>query len=257
MKSMVKLQPLPQRANHVDDGPLGQDVERGRRLVEDDQLRFQQEAERDRNALPHTAAELVRIGGKNALAVELDHAQQLERALARLSVVLLAVRAGRLDEMVPHLEDRVERVQRRLEDHGAFLPAKAPQVAVAEGKEIERAAVAGAETGASAGDPRGAGQQAEQGETQRRFAGPALADQGDGFAGANLERRATHRLHRTGRRLVLDPEILDREHDVVRQIRRSDVGSRTSEVGSRHHPITHHPITRHPTSDITRLAIVD
>ena len=63
-----EAQPLPQRANHVDDGPLGQDVERGRRLVEDDQLRFQQEAERDRDALPHAAAQLVRIGGKDALA---------------------------------------------------------------------------------------------------------------------------------------------------------------------------------------------
>ena len=185
--------------------------------------------------------------------VELDHAQQLERALARLPVVLLAVGAGRLDEMIPHLEHRVERVERRLEDHGAFLPAKAPQLAVAEGKEIERATVAGAEPGAPPGDPRRPGQQPQQGQPQRRLAGPALADQGDGLAAANLERRAPHRLHLPGRRLVLDPQILDREHDIVRQpaIRpQSDVGRRKSAVAL---PITLiDPITPSPISHPSR-----
>ena len=158
--------------------------------------------------------------------------------------------AGRLDEMVPHLEDRVERVQRRLEDHGAFLPAKAPQVAVAEGKQIERAPVAGAEAGAPLGDPRRPGQQPQQGEPQRRLAGPALADQGDGFAGANLERRAAHRLHLTGRRLVLDPEILDREHDIVRQPamsrpRRIGITESAARLAISLSPDSHRP--RHPS----------
>ena len=41
---------------------LDRDVERGRRLVGDDQRRAVQQRDRDRDALAHAAGELVRIG---------------------------------------------------------------------------------------------------------------------------------------------------------------------------------------------------
>ena len=141
----------------------------------------------------------------------------------------------------------------------AFLPAVAPQVAAAEGKEVERAAVAGAEPGASPRRPARSGPAGGAGpapasscRTRSRRSGQSASP------AADLERRPADRLHLTGRRLVLDPEVLDREHDVVRQHGHSR--SRTSDVGRRTCALLIDPIdscTRHPITHIIPLAIVD
>ena len=73
------LQPLLQVAQHVEDLALDDDVERGHRLVGDQQLGLQRERDGDGDALAHAAGELVRIVGQPPL-VEADHVEQLDRA---------------------------------------------------------------------------------------------------------------------------------------------------------------------------------
>ena len=61
----------------VDDLRLGGDIERGRRLVGNDQVRLVQHGDRDSDALAHAAGELMRIGAQ-ALVRRRD-ADALER----------------------------------------------------------------------------------------------------------------------------------------------------------------------------------
>ena len=55
------VQPLLQVAHEVEDLRLDRDVERGRRLVGDEQFRIARERHGDHDALAHAAGELVRI----------------------------------------------------------------------------------------------------------------------------------------------------------------------------------------------------
>ena len=72
-----EVEPVVQVVDEVDDRPLGEDVERGRRLVEDQHLRPEQQAHRDEHPLAHSAGELVRIGLEHPVGVELDLLQDL------------------------------------------------------------------------------------------------------------------------------------------------------------------------------------
>ena len=70
----------------VDDLRLDRDVERGDRLVGDDQLRLQRDRARDADALALAAGELVREAVV-VLGVEADDVHELLHALLALAVV--------------------------------------------------------------------------------------------------------------------------------------------------------------------------
>ena len=73
----------PEPVEQADDPGLDGDVERGRRLVGDEQPRPAGERDGDRDPLAHPARELVREGVQRALRIGDPHlAQQLERVLA-------------------------------------------------------------------------------------------------------------------------------------------------------------------------------
>ena len=68
-----------------EDLRLGRDVERGRRLVGDDQVGVVDQRHRDHHALAHAARELVRVVVDPALgARDADRLQELERPRVRL-----------------------------------------------------------------------------------------------------------------------------------------------------------------------------
>ncbi len=85
----AEAEPRLHLLEHVDDGALRQDVERGGRLVEDHDLRVEQHAERQQRALAHPAAQFVRIGIEDALRVEPHQLEQFQRALLDRSLGLL------------------------------------------------------------------------------------------------------------------------------------------------------------------------
>ena len=74
---------LAEVAHQVEDLGLDRDVEGGRRLVGDEQLRLAGEGHRDHHPLGHAARHLVREGLEAPLRVrDADHPQQLEGAVA-------------------------------------------------------------------------------------------------------------------------------------------------------------------------------
>jgi hypothetical protein len=104
-----------------DDLRLDRDIERGGRLVGDDELRVRGQGQRDHHALPHAAGELVRILVEATLGGRDAHlGKQLQSALPCGFGRELEVRRNRLNDLAPDGVERVQRGQRILE-HGADL----------------------------------------------------------------------------------------------------------------------------------------
>ena len=184
---------------------LDHDVERGRRLVGDQQPRLAREREADEHALALAAGELVRVVARAARR-QPDELEQLADARRHLA----AARAGRvqpdrLADLAPDALDGVERVQRALEDdrelgpaHGAQAPGPHRQHVLAV--EQDRA-----------GDLRAARQQPQQRAGQRRLAAARLAGQAERLADAEVEVDAAHGGDGARARAVGDVQVADRE----------------------------------------------
>ena len=88
-------------ADQLEDLRLHRHVERGRRLVGDQQLRLVRERHRDHRALAHAARELVRIGCRRAPTAPGSRPCREARSRGRARACLrdLAVRPDRLDEL--------------------------------------------------------------------------------------------------------------------------------------------------------------
>ena len=119
--------------HQLQDLRLDGDVERGGRLVGDDELGIAGEPDRDHHALAHAAGELVRILVEPAFGVgDADELQQLDGAGARLRVVHSHVDRQRLGDLQPDGEQRVERGHRLLEDHRDVAAADLAHLLVVE-----------------------------------------------------------------------------------------------------------------------------
>ena len=103
----------------VEDLRLDRHVERGRRLVGDQQLRRARQRHRDHHALAHSAGELVRVGPQAVRgARDPDALHQLDGAVHRLGLGDLAVvDADLLYDLLADPVHGVQRAHRVLEDH--------------------------------------------------------------------------------------------------------------------------------------------
>src|SRR5581483_5742759 len=117
----------------VHDLRLDRDVERGDRLVEDQELGLERERARDADALALPARELVRVARREAL-VEADEVEQLGDALARVGPRAAEVPERLRDDRADG-EARIERGVRVLEDH-LELPAERPEARLGELREL-------------------------------------------------------------------------------------------------------------------------
>ena len=120
---------LAQRRDQVQHLGLDGRVERGRRLVEDQQRRLGRERHRDHGALQHAARELMRVAAHHAGRVGDPHLlEHLPAALERL----LALDAGELEhlgDLPPDLDRRVQRPPGLLVDHRDRARAQLAQLA--------------------------------------------------------------------------------------------------------------------------------
>ena len=129
----------PQPAQQLEDLRLHRDVERGRRLVGDQQRRVAEQRDRDHHALAHAARELVGVevdapgGGRDA-----DQVEQLERAPARVALAHAAVLDQHLGHLARDPEVGVERGHRVLEDHREAHAADAVELAGAQADQLLR-----------------------------------------------------------------------------------------------------------------------
>ena len=192
--------------------PLCHHVQRGGRLVHDDDLRFQRQGHRDHRALPHPAGQLVRVAAQ-PVAGDTDHLQQLDRPLLpRAAVQVRPVCLQHVLDLGTDGDDRVERVQCALHDDRDLRPADPFQVTLVQIQQVGRArhragpALAvrpRVEQHLAAGDHAGLAQQPGGRVGQRRLPAAALAGQAEDLAAAQHQIRVHHRV----RGLLADPVV--------------------------------------------------
>ena len=182
----------------LEDLRLDGDVERGGRLVGDDERRVHDERHRDHHALAHAAGELVRI-----LARALRRARGCRRARAsrpraptRRACDMPRVHARDLGDLVADGEDRVERGHRLLEDHRDAVAAD--RAACSRSSSVEQVACPRTRC-ALPGSMRPGGRMRRRSESAvTRLAAARLADEADRLAGPDA--RTTRRPPRARRR---------------------------------------------------------
>ena len=102
-----EAEPHLQLADQIENLRLDRDVERGGRLVGDQQPRIARQRHRDHHALAHPAGQLMRIVVDAPLGVgNPDHPERLDRAIARLGAIGLLMQPDRLANLAADGEDR-------------------------------------------------------------------------------------------------------------------------------------------------------
>ena len=115
-----------QLEQQAQDLVLDDHVERGRRLVGEQDARARRDRDGDQHALPHPAAELVRVVAQSARRRgDADAVEQRDRAPAPVAPSSGAHAPDSLLDLVADAHHRVERAHRVLEDHRDVRAAKA------------------------------------------------------------------------------------------------------------------------------------
>ena len=110
--------------DQLEDLRLNGHVERGRRLVGDEQIGLVGERHGDHDALALAARELVRIGAQALRRLaDADLCQQLQHARPGRRSAHAAMHVEHLANLPLHRVQRVERGHRLLEDHGDVVAA--------------------------------------------------------------------------------------------------------------------------------------
>ncbi|MEH2476076.1 hypothetical protein V1284_007520 [Nitrobacteraceae bacterium AZCC 2299] len=219
---------LLQVADQGEDLLLGGDVERGGRLVGDQELGLQHQGHRDHDALALTAGQPMRKRSEDALHVGQPHlVHHFENPRAARGGIEIGVGAQHLVDLLADRDDGIERRHRLLEDHRHGGGAELSQTAVAGFQHI----LADQLDAAAGGFQRILRQQAHGGKRGHRFAGSAFADHAQGFALAHLQRNAVDDLLAGAGLADTDDKIIDFQNQRLG-------------VHVRFHWLTHLPLSR-------------
>ncbi len=211
--AVIPLQVADQGENLL----LRGDVERGGRLVGDQQLRLQHQRHRDHDALALAAGEAMRVGGEDTLDLgQADLFHHGEDTLSPRAGVEIGVDTQHFVDLLADRHHRVERGHRLLKDHRHAGGAQLPQAAVAGGENF----LADQFDAAAGGDQRAFLQQPHHRQRRDRLAGPAFANQAQRFALANLQRDAVDDPLAARVFAEADDEVVDVEDEWSSQARR-------------------------------------
>ena len=228
--SSTEARPVFSRAceHQLEDLRLDGDVERGGRLVGDEEVGLHRQRHRDHHALAHAARELVRVAAQPAARV--GNADPLEHRhreiVGRLARELGAMGVDRFPQLRADGEHRIERGHRLLEDHRDAVAADAAHLG-----QRQREQVPAAKEDASAGDGAGrARDQPQDRERGHRLAAARLADQSEHLVAVDLERDAVDRLRHLALDVEVGVEVLHPQQRLARRARlvRGSVGHRSS-----------------------------
>src|SRR2546426_700246 len=185
-------QALLQRGDQLQDLLLDGHVERGRRLIGNQQLRLARDRYRDHRALLLAARELerIRIDLRPGLG-DPDLAQELERAYPRLPARHAEMLGQDLGELEADREHGVQRAHRLLEDHRDI---RAPQFLQFPGREGEKIAAAVQDLARRRHRRVLLGEQAQDRQSGHRLAAAGFPDQRDRAVHRYVEADALHRL---------------------------------------------------------------
>ena len=220
---------------------LDRDIERGGRLVRDQQRRPARQRHRDHGALAHAAGKLMRIFLRPPLRFgNPDQAQHLDGLASRPPcAVIVAMQANRFGDLVADPHHRVERGHRLLENHRDAVAADRAHLGLVEAEQVGAFEHHGA-----ADDPaRRIGHQPHDRQRGHALAAAGLADDRQRLAAADAERDVVDRLEqpRIGEEHRL--QVLHVENRLVRLALRSsaalprveDVAQRVAEqIGAEH-----------------------
>ena len=122
---------LLQGADQIDDLFLDGDVERRRRFIGDQELRFASDRHGDHHALLLAAGELERIGVVTALRFgDADLVEQFDGSGLGLPGIHALVQAQDFADLLADGEHRIQGTHRFLEDHGEVAAAQSAQLAL-------------------------------------------------------------------------------------------------------------------------------
>src|SRR6185312_11034284 len=190
----------------VEDLGLDGDVEGGRRLVGDDQVRFARDGAGDQDALRHAAGQLVRVGREGPLGIgDADLPEQLQRPGPGLGLRHAELDPHRLGELAADGERRVEVGHRFLGNVG---DAPAPDVLHLRARYL--AEILPVELDGSLQDLPAGWQQAQHRPGCLRLAGPRFAYQPVYLPAPDVQRDVVdHAGDRAIRLRIPDGEALD------------------------------------------------
>jgi hypothetical protein len=205
-------------AHEIEDLGLDRDVERGGRLVGDQQLGLAGEGHGDHDPLGHAARHLVRERLEPPVGIgDADHAQQLAGALPGRAGLHLPVELEHFRDLLADLPDRVQRRCRLLEDHRDPLAADPAQLVLGHRDQVRPV-----EDDLAALDLPRLGHETEDRQARHALAAARLADQAHDLAPSDLEVDAVDRAHDTGARVErrAQPAHLE-ERPIVGRARRA------------------------------------
>ena len=179
-----------QLAQQVEDLRLHRDIERGGRLVGDQQIRLAGERHRDHDALTHATGHLMRVFVEAAFRRGDAHALQSgDGAAAQCARGGAAVmRAHRLGDLVADGEHRIEAGHRLLKDHRDAIAAN---VAHLRQRQVEQ--VPTVEHDLTSGDAARWRHQTHHRQRQHRLAAAGLTDDAERAATTDRDVDAIHR----------------------------------------------------------------
>ena len=202
-------------AQQVEDLCLDRDVERGCRLVGDQQLRLAGKSHRDHRALPHPTRELMGVVAQPGLrARDADLVEQVDRA----SVAALPSSSSACGVASPSCFPIVSTGFRLVIGSWKMIPislaADPLQLARSDSASNSRPS-----TRALPRRPARRGAGCPSARARDALAAPGLADQAEGLAGADAERDAVHGVDDAALGREVDVEVVDLEE---RRPRRHD-----------------------------------
>ncbi len=172
----------------LQDLRLHGDIERGGRLVGDEQFRFVRKRKRDHDALALSARKLVRVGAETLRGIgNADFREQLDHALARGFAAHAAMNFEHFHDLLTDGVQRIERRHRLLKHHRDVVAAHAAHFRFGKVQEVPAL-----KQDFPARVMCGGGQEAEHGKTRDRFSRSGFADDGDGLALLHVERDAIY-----------------------------------------------------------------
>ena len=194
----------------IEDLRLDRHVERGGRLVGDQEFGFARQRDRNRHPLPHPAGELMRILRQPLLGRgNTDRGEQFDAALLRGGHVKLEMLLQRLDQLGADREHRIERRHRVLEHDRQRPPAQPAELLRRKLQQILPIEYH------AAGEFCLLRQQLQDRPRQHGLAATGFADDAERPPGADGKVDTIHRAQIAARRRQLDGDILDGKQRTV------------------------------------------
>ena len=200
-----------QLTQQVEDLRLYRHVERGGRLVRDQQFRIAGERHGDHHALFHAARELERIFVAPPFGIGNAHrVEQFEHAPVQCRAFQIGVAFQCFGNLCAGGHHRIEREHGFLENHRDAAPAHVAHPGLGQCQQV-----LAVERDRTADDLPGIGQQPHHRQRGDRFAAARFAEQREGFAAFYGERQTVDRAH--DRPAGIDPgaQILDFQQGTV------------------------------------------